>query len=742
MFYFWVSSTTFMIRTGIWVCGIVGVLLFFNENVYAQILQGGRPLDIAFGEKSGKEAIWYKTPSVNQLKKEDASFDFRKELSNKPLKYAYPFYVSLSTMNSGEWTVADNYRIWKLGIESEGAFSIGLLFGKYKLPSGAKLFIFNEARTDVIGAFTELNNKESGGLSVMPVAGDKIFIQYEELIDSDFEGELEISRISHDYVGIKSTDPRRPIQLAGECNININCEIAEDYINAKNSICRIYIPKTKYDELCTGVLVNNTSHDGKPYVLTAAHCIESDIQAQNSLFLFNYESPYCGSIDGDNTHSLEGSTLKARFDSLDFTLVELSVAPPNYYRPYYAGWDASEEVPASTHAVHHPQGDIKKIAFDEDSPLTSDFNGNYISSAFWNVVRWEYGVTEDGSSGCPLFNDQSQIIGTLTGGIATCNDPEDDYFEKLKESWSYKNIPEKQLKYWLDPGNTGEMKIDGYDPYSGELKCGVFTNFTVRDTTRIDRVNDNIPSQGYWTGSNTEGYFEFAEKFSGLTSCEINGVSLGLARSYVADSDVDVYISVKVYEGEDNPETLVYSQDFPLNQMVEDAMNYLAFDEAITTIGDFFISCSISQLNEADTLVIYNAERLLASNTFFLKDNSGWEKYNIAKGSSTGTALLMEVVACNINGEIVNEYVTDDILTVFPNPVSNGSVLNVYSSAEIEKPEQAKIYNLLGKEIPFQLLSKAEKSFKLQLSNSSAGIYLLQLEINGKKYTGKILLVP
>ncbi len=731
-----------MIRLIIFVCGITGILLLFNNNLHAQISQGGRPTDIVCQGKSGIEEAWYKTPSINQVKQLESSSDTKKERSNKPLKYAYPFYVSLSTENSGKWNVSGNYRIWKLGIESEGAFSIGLLFGKYKLPPGSRLFIFNEDRTDIIGAFTELNNKESGQLAVMPVAGDKIFVQYEELIDTEFEGELEISRISHDYVGIKSTNPRRPIKIAGECNIDINCEIAEDYADLKNSVCRIYIQKGASDELCTGVLINNTSHDGKPYLLTAAHCIESDYQAQNSLFLFNYESPYCGSIDGDNTHSLEGSTLKARFDSLDFSLVELSVSPPNYYRPYYAGWDVAPKAPASSYTVHHPQGDIKKIAVDEDSPVTSDFNKNYISSSFWNVKRWEYGVTEDGSSGCPLLNNQSRVVGTLTGGVANCQNPENDYFEKLGKSWDYNGTSEKQLKYWLDPGNTGETQIDGCNPYTDELKCGVLTNFTVADTTQLERINDNDPTQGYWTGTNTGGYFEFAEKFSGLNSCDISGVSVGVAGSYVENPGMDVFFGIKVYEGDDVPETLLHSQNFTLSLMAEDAMNYLAFDNTVNVSGTFFISFSVSQLNEADTLVVYSAKRDVADNTLFLKDNYGWEEYNVANSTSAGTALLMEVVACNIDGETDGGFVPVDILTVFPNPVSSGGTLNVYSSETIEKPEQAIICDLLGKQIPFQILSKAENNFKLQLRDTRMGIYLLQVEINGKKYAKKILFIP
>ncbi len=724
------------------VLGIIGLLCLGNDHLFGQISQGGRPVDIVLQKKSGKERVRFKTP-VSGIDKKLISIDYNQndETMHKPLKCAYPFAVSLSPSNSGEWEVQGDYRIWKLEIESEGALSIALGFGKYKLPHGAKLFVFNENRTDIIGAFTETNNKESGTLTTMPVEGDKIFVQYEELIDSEFEGELEVSRISHVYVNIKSTDPRRPIDLAGECNININCEIAEEYGNAKNSVCRIYIPKPKADELCTGTLMNNTANDGKPYLITAAHCIENSIQAQESLFLFNYESPYCGSFDGDNTHSLEGSSLKAKYDSLDFSLVELSVAPPNYFRPYYAGWDVSGNVPSNSFSVHHPWGDIKKIAIDENQPVTATFNKDYISSSFWKILNWEYGVTESGSSGGPLFDINSRVIGTLTGGDAICGDPKNDSYEKISKSWNFSKTPGKQLKFWLDPTNSGVKKIDGYDPFSDELKCGTFTNLTFTDTTQLIQIAENVPSSGYLTGTNTVGYTEFAEKFIETSSCDLHGISIGIAELHINDIRRDVLIGINVYEGDDLPQRLLYSQNFVLNQLASGAMNYLAFEQVVNTTGNFFISCSIDQLNLGDTLALYQAKRETADNSFFLRNSDGWLDYKSVKNSATGSALLMEVVACNINGADSEEDWPEEI-KAFPNPLASGGKLTVQFPKDVENFSAVRVYNLLGQQIPCQVISQTIHSLKLQLRDARTGIYLVQLEFEGKKYTTKISVMP
>ena len=49
-------------------------------------------------------------------------------------------------------------------------------------------------------------------------------------------------------------------------------------------------------------------------------------------------------------------------------------------------------------------------------------------NAHWNVIYDAtpngHGVTEGGSSGSPLFNSNGLIIGTLSGGNSSCEDPE------------------------------------------------------------------------------------------------------------------------------------------------------------------------------------------------------------------------------------------------------------------------------------------------------------------------------
>ncbi|WP_159103352.1 hypothetical protein [Prolixibacter bellariivorans] len=92
---------------------------------------------------------------------------------------------------------------------------------------------------------------------------------------------------------------------------------------------------------------------------------------------------------------------------------------------------------------------MKKLSRDNDSPGVGSFSSKYISNAFWVIHRWDVGTTEAGSSGSGLIvNSSHQLIGTLTGGAATCADPVNDYFAMLNKQWSYYSASNMQLAIW------------------------------------------------------------------------------------------------------------------------------------------------------------------------------------------------------------------------------------------------------------------------------------------------------
>jgi hypothetical protein len=116
--------------------------------------------------------------------------------------------------------------------------------------------------------------------------------------------------------------------------------------------------------------------------------------------------------------------------------------------------------------IHHPQGDVKKITIDSTGPVSDTYLDTlYDLESHWRVLEWDLGTTEAGSSGAPLFNQNQEIIGDLTGGEASCDFNFNDFFAKISRSWDDFGPAQYQLKAWLDPDSTSFIRLPGYFPY-------------------------------------------------------------------------------------------------------------------------------------------------------------------------------------------------------------------------------------------------------------------------------------
>jgi V8-like Glu-specific endopeptidase len=712
------------------------LLLLLQENAHGQLSQGGMPVQIKKLKSLVTDDVIV-LPKVDNEQLRQASLDEQQQSGLKSLHFAHPFDVSLNLTNCGEWYDAGSLKVWQLTIRSVGAYSINVIFGKFHLPVNARLFVIGAKNGIVKGAYTSENNTPSQVLAVEPLAGDELLIQYEEPAVVAFPGELEIKRISHDFMGVGITDDHRPLGLSGSCNTNVNCDEVDGIEGVRDAVCRIIVEGR---DVCSGTLVNNTANDGTPYLLTAYHCISTERKANASVFLFNYESPSCQSIDSDISHSLSGSTLKAAYDSLDFALVRLTSTIPYVYRPYLAGWNHKSQAPSSSKIIHHPLGDIKKISFDKDIAVTSSYSANYHANSFWKILRWDGGTTESGSSGGPLFDQNNLLVGSLTGGAATCSLPTNDFFSKFALAWETGKESSKQLKAWLDPSGTGATTLAGRYIYEKEHLCQPVTNFRNDETYALQRIDRPTAAKQYYSGTNNSGYTEFAEQYNFAQSCEIEGISLGVAIVKTNISFATSMLSVNVYEGTNVPGRLVYSQDFDIKKFYPNAMNYLAFKAPVSTTGNFFISYNISKLHAGDTLAVYMATRTNGLlNSFYLKNESGWASYNTQNPAGNGSALLTELVACNIDTPTkIDSFTNENEAWFYPNPVRGTTPLSVIAQKEIDTDQAIEVFDLLGKRQNIHVSYKNAKELSLNFSGKRPGIYFVHIKAGGHTIVGKI----
>ena len=416
----------------------------------SQISQGGSPFSWQTDKINLSELRFNKMASFDEpaMRSED---DFNNATKDVPYRFGKNFDVNLD-LTDGEWTDLPNGdRLWNLGIESTGAYSLNFLFSRFYIPEGGKLFIYNEDKTYKIGAFTSDNNTPEKTLPTYPLPGERIIIEYYEPSATAGLIELKIGRVTHGYRDLDVI--ARGIGDSGACNNNVICSEGDNWRDEIDAVAMIVVGS---NGICTGALVNNTANDSHPYFLTADHCTGGGVT--NWVFRFNWQSPSCAdnnpAQNSVNFQTVTGSTMLAQGSSADYALLEINNGNPIplAYSPYYAGWDASGVNPTSQVGIHHPAGDLKKISFDNDAAGTATYGG----ATTWRVFDWEDGTTEGGSSGSPLFDQNHRIIGQLFGGQASCSNNINDYYGKLDVSYP-------SLCQWLAPGCNTTI-VNGFDP--------------------------------------------------------------------------------------------------------------------------------------------------------------------------------------------------------------------------------------------------------------------------------------
>lgn len=447
-------------------------LLLLSINLSAQISKGGEPLSFSSKNISLLNSILpvISMPAIDieKLNAEDIINDKQKEI---PWRFGDNISVNIDIKLNGLKDVLPNGdKIWRLRIYSAGALTMNFIFDKYILPNNAKLFLYNEQKTSVFGAFTSFNNQVDQCFATTLIEGEAIVIEYFEPAKVSFEGQLHLSRVTHGYRNVLDFTMKaaKAFGSSGSCEFNVNCPLAAGWDNEIRSVCMLV---TNSSGFCTGSLINNTSNDGTPYVLTANHCSSSN-NFGSWVFWFNWQSPTCSNPTSSPAYqSISGCTLKARSSSSDFCLVQMSSIPPTNYNVYYSGWDRSGNVTQNTYAIHHPNGDIKKF-----SHATSTSDSIYVGIQCWNVF-WSIngngtpteGVTEPGSSGSPIFDANHRIVGQLYGGPSACNQSGasnvNDFYGRFSYSWdSCGTTNAVRLIDWLDSANTGQTFTDGFNP--------------------------------------------------------------------------------------------------------------------------------------------------------------------------------------------------------------------------------------------------------------------------------------
>lgn len=395
--------------------------------------------------------------------------DAQEEKGQGPAIFAVTVELAV-TLDAGVWDEpTPGIARWRTRVFSAEAQALLMVFNRFTVPAAAQLWIYDTAGVALQGPYTAANHTETGELWTAMVPGETAVIELQVPTEQKDQVTLSLGRLGHAFKN------ERDLGRSGSCNIDTACALGNGWRNEIRSVVKLQIPSGLFSVgLCTGTLVNTLAEDGTPYVLTADHCGITSRSAANVVAYWNFQNSGCGgAANAVSTQSQPGATLRADDRGTDMTLIELNQRPQASFKVYYAGWDASGAGGNSGVGIHHPAGDAKKISEFTSALAAADVSISVGGPSIpaWRVERWSQGTTEQGSSGSGLWNQNRQIVGTLSGGSAACsgsvNNGLADFYARLDRQWQANSARSGQLKAWLDPANTGRTQVGGRNASGG-----------------------------------------------------------------------------------------------------------------------------------------------------------------------------------------------------------------------------------------------------------------------------------
>ena len=364
--------------------------------------------------------------------------------------------VDIDFVSQADWIVDGSNSYGKYTIHADSAKTLSINFDKFYLPEGTELYLYNDDGTMITGPVGSGENNENQiwGSAIFKGEDMNIEVRIPSILTSQLK--LHISNVAYGYKQI-FVDKAIGFGLSGTCNINVLCPLGNGWANERNSVSLITIADGT--ALCSGAMIANACNNNIPYLLTANHCYNLSPTVSSWRFQFQAWSPACTPNTNSNGILFNGATLRANYTASDFALVQLNQTPAANSGIQYAGWSRSSTPATSTTGIHHPRGDVMKISRDNNATFKADYLGG-TNNTHWQI-QWDNGVTETGSSGSPLFDQNHRIVGQLHGGYSGCSSlNQSDWYGAFDISWTGGGTNNTRLSNWLDPQNTGVMTLN------------------------------------------------------------------------------------------------------------------------------------------------------------------------------------------------------------------------------------------------------------------------------------------
>lgn len=429
-----------------------------------------------------------KIPDIKNLIAEDMD----NISSDRPTRIGVIVPLKVDMAEAGEWSVGnDGRKRCVLHISAPMAKAISLYYEKFHIPQGGELYIHNARNTHHLPALTSADNPcNTTEFATEYIAGDECVLEYIAGKDGEIP-EISISDIGYAYNHVriikvaaermaKSTlKPDVGYNASFDEMVDINCSPEGDlWQNQKNGIAKIVYRLENGQFFASGTLVNNARNDNKLYWLTADHNFRGRANSTTySTMIFYFENERRTDNWNPSKEPSSKTITGAKFlygnflgNGTDIALLEITGKYDNSFNLFWNGWDIDSKAPESGASIHHPKLDVMKISTFSTPAFSSTWRNKEaigIKDGHWGVSFIKtpngFSLTQKGSDGAPLFNQDGLVVGVLTGrNIPYTTTDTRTYYGKISACWNIRDPQtNKTLGDFLDPDHTGIQKIEG-----------------------------------------------------------------------------------------------------------------------------------------------------------------------------------------------------------------------------------------------------------------------------------------
>jgi hypothetical protein len=326
---------------------------------------------------------------------------------------------------AGSWTQNGTTSTWTYAIRIPSAVSMSFHASAAYLPPSGVLTV---AGINGVVVSYRAGDIARSGLWSRPLAGDSLLLSLTLSTAERPRVALQIDSFQAGYRGLGGNLEDHPYyrhlmkqatQLSS-CSVNYSCAATSANQGPAHATVAIVIGNVVQ---CTGTLVNDTSGDAIPYVLTARHCENGvlgggDPAAAESVTVYWDAVTACGtplgSIYDGSALTQNGATTIV--EQQDAWLIQLDTAPAAS-DAYLAGWDATGGVFSGGYSIHHALGYDRQYVGWYGQAILQNFPAATLNlkyaSTLWGVVNGQ-GNVGAGASGGALFDQNNNAVGSAS----------------------------------------------------------------------------------------------------------------------------------------------------------------------------------------------------------------------------------------------------------------------------------------------------------------------------------------